>query len=196
MKSKLRQRLGNPFTYYPEWQLIGMGLATLLAGSLIGWWGDARYDGVLDLHFGTGVEIWQPLLDNVINICSLFVPLYVFGLFINRKTRLVDILSTVLVARIPYYGLPLINVSGFMYRSSGKLLASAMNGASIDGGTLIANIVFFALAIAAMVIFILWLFKGFQTATNSKKTGHRWVFAGCILLAEVISKLWITLLNY
>jgi len=188
------KRLGNPFAYYSEWQLIGMGLLALLAGSITGWLGDARYDGVLDLHVGSGVQIWRPFLDNLVNIGSLFAPLYIFGLAINRKTRLIDILSTVLVARIPYYGLPLLNVSGLVYQSSSKLVANSMNGSPIDGGTIAVNIVFAALAITAAALFILWLFRGFQTATNSKRTGHRWIFAGCILLAEVISKLGIAFL--
>lgn len=192
----MRQRISNPFAYYPAGQLVGIGLVALFIGSLTGWRGAARYDGVLDLHFGPTVGTWQPLLDNLVNIGSLFIPLAVFGFTINRKTRFIDILSTVLVARIPYYVLPLFNVSGFVYQSSNKLIASTQHGAPINGGVIITNIVFISLAISATVLFILWLFRGFQTATNSKKTGHRWIFAGCILLAEVISKLCIYNFKY
>ena len=192
----MRKQISNPFAYYPAWKLVGIGLIALLAGSLTGWYGAARYDGVLDLHFGPSVGTWQPLLDNLVNIGSLFMPLAVFGFTINRKTRFIDILSTVLMARIPYYVLPLFNVSGYVYRSSTKLIAGTQHGAPIDGDVIIANIVFISLAITATVLFILWLFSGFQTATNCKKTAHRWIFAGCILLAEVISKLCIYFFKY
>ena len=192
----MRRRLGNPFAYYPAGQLIGIGTVAFLVGSLIGWCGAARYDGVFDLYFGPGVAIWQPLLDNLINSCSLLVPLFIFGISINRKTRFVDILSAVLVARIPYYVLPLFNVSGFVYQSGDKLVANALNGSSIDGGTIVVTVVFLSFAIAATALFIIWLFRGFQIATNCKTTGQRWVFAGCILLAEIISKLCILFLSY
>lgn len=190
-----RSVLLNPFAYFTEKQLVSGGLLATVIGSLLGWWCNTRFDGVLDLHFVPQVTSWQPLLDNGINLLCLVLPLYVFGITINKKTRLIDLLSAALVARIPYYVLPLANIGGFMHRASMDLVANATTGASIGWVALATNIAFVSLAILATVVFAYWLFQGFRTATNSKKNLHKWIFGGCILVGEVISKLFIYFVN-
>ncbi|SFC30457.1 hypothetical protein SAMN05421747_10819 [Parapedobacter composti] len=100
-----------------------------------------------------------------------------------------------LVARIPFYVLPLANIGGYMHEAADRLVTSAMDGGPMGAGPIGATIAFFALAVSAMVIFIFWLFQGFKTATNSKKAVHKWIFGGCIVLSEVISKMMLVLIS-
>jgi len=190
-----RHILLNPFAHFAEIQLVAAGLLATAVGSFLGWQCNTRFDGVLDLHFVSQTTPWQPLLDNGINLLCLVIPLYLVGRSINSKTRLIDLVSTALVARIPYYVLPLTNTGGFMHLASMNLVENATKGAPIGLGAVAANIAFAALAIVATVVFIYWLFQGFQTATNSKKNLHKWIFGGCIVLSEVISKLLILSVN-
>ncbi|MBK1442391.1 hypothetical protein JHJ32_20500 [Parapedobacter sp. ISTM3] len=192
----MQQRaLVNPFAYYAEKRLVVVGLAATAIGSVLGWLFNARFDGVLDLHFVQQLRVWQPLLDNGINILSLTLPLYLFGLSINGKTRLIDVVAAVLVARIPFYVLPLANIGGYMYGAANQLVTGTMEGTPVGMGTIAANIAFFAAAVSAMAVFVFWLFQGFKTATNSKKAAHKWIFGACIVLSEVISKMMLVLVS-
>jgi|SRR5690606_10020637 hypothetical protein len=192
----MRRRIVDPFAYYTERQLIAAGGASILIGSLLAWWFGVRYDGVIDLHFGAQVRPWQPLFDNIVNVGSLFIPLAAFGLSVNNRMRLVDVFAAVLVARIPYAVLPLMNIDGLVHKSSVQLLAYARAGGSIGAGAIVLNMVLFAVTLAATVILVYWLFQGFKTATNSKKVWHKWAFGGCMLAGEVISKIMISTINY
>jgi len=117
-----RHILLNPFAHFAEIQLVAAGLLATAVGSFLGWQCNTRFDGVLDLHFVSQTTPWQPLLDNGINLLCLVIPLYLVGRSINSKTRLIDLVSTALVARIPYYVLPLTNTGGFMHLASMNLV--------------------------------------------------------------------------
>lgn len=187
------KQLLHPYEYWPENKLLIIGLAGAVAGSLVAVPFNARFDGALDLHFVERISIVQSFADSAVNVCSLFVPLYLYGWAINRKTRAVDILNAVLIARIAYYVLPLLNIQDVVLRSTSALVAHSLKGEPITVWDVAVNILFAVCAFAALAVMVVLLYKGFRTATNSKTLVHKILFATCIVTAEILSKI---LLSY
>jgi len=184
----------NPFERYSERTLLMVGVISIIVGSLIAFAFNGRYDGVVDLHFSKDVSLAQPFIDNAINVVCLLLPLLLLGKFINGKTRVIDILTAILISRIPYYVLPVFNANGFMQRFTDALTRSIGQESQAAmpqlGSTDTIIIVLFAVAsILALIWMVIMLFNGFKTATNVKTIGHKVLFAIALIVAEVLSKI-------
>ena len=99
--------LFNPFEQFSERPLILFGIATTIVLSLMGSYFNARFDGVIDLHFSTPTFFINTLTDNAVNVVVLSLVLFTLGKMRNNKTRFIDIFSASLIARVPYYFLPM-----------------------------------------------------------------------------------------
>lgn len=190
------KKLYNPFETVSENRLLILGIAFTIMGSLTGWLFNARYDGVLDMHLDKPVELWQPFTDNIINIFSLTTLLLIAGKIVNRKTRFIDILIATLIARAPFYILPLTNIGGKMEESSERLLEAATNV-----GKMLPEDLAYASVMGLVSIFILvWamalLYNGYRVATNLKKTSQILGYIGIVIAAEIISKIIISIIPY
>lgn len=197
----MKTLLLHPFEKVPETRLFIFGTALLLLGSYLGYVFNGRYDGVIDLHFTQNATLFQPLIDNLINTFCLFTALYVTGKAINKKTRMIDILNPVLVARAPFYLLAFSNfrnyisdiTKGIVQQIDPQKIPSDLN----IGFTQVLFLgIFTILAIAFLVWFVMLLYNGFKTATNCKTTAHKLYFALSLLAAEIISGIAISQLNY
>lgn len=190
------KNLLNPF-YLSEKKLLTLGVIALLIGLCIGFSLDTRFDGVIDLHFTENVQIFQLILDLLIAIIVTAIVLFLTGLFINKKTRIVDLLITVLIAKVPFYFLPIVNIGNKMFEISNKI-SNVINPNS-HLKLLPEEILFLTFSSLLSVLAIIWsiilLFNGFKTATNSKEIKHSIVFITGIVLSEIISKIIIYTLN-
>ena len=101
--------LTNPFERILEKKLLVFGVFTLIIGTAIGYFFKGRYDGVLDVHFVDEIQLYDPFLDIVISVLCVTLPLFALGSFINKKTRFIDVLIATLIAKVPFYFLPLLN---------------------------------------------------------------------------------------
>ncbi len=181
--------LFKPFTRFSANSLLLVGIVVTLIGSYVGYLGGARFDGVLDIHFGESVLLQSPFLENIINVLMLSIFLFIGGKVINEKTRLIDIVVTSLVARIPYYLIPLLNVKSMISKATDQVLQAAENQ-TLDGIpnlSLVLLTVFSVVVILFAVWYVVLLFNGFKTASNAKGAKHVVFFAVSILLAEITS---------
>ncbi|MBC9796236.1 hypothetical protein [Sinomicrobium weinanense] len=187
----------NPFVRYSEKKLLFTGLFATIIGSVLAAHFYTRYDGVLDAHTVSELKYYMPFLDNVINVFCLSLVLYGIGKYINRKTRGVDILTVVLISRIPLYIFPLFQIGGYLDEITKKLLPAAGNAfeLNITGIEMIFLLVFALVYFAALALFIVLLRYGFAVASNVKSVKHWVLFAFGILVAEILSKLIFLTLN-
>ncbi|WP_375559993.1 hypothetical protein ACE193_20085 [Bernardetia sp. OM2101] len=189
MLQKLTTLLFNPFKKYSETILLAFGIAFTILGTLLGFYFNARFDGVLDMHFVKKAFLETVALDNLINIACLFVFLFGVAKFTNTKTRFIDILNTILISRIAVYLLV------FIPTPSEELIQNLMRGninqvSSLDIFLLATGSI---LALIGIVWHITLLYNGFKTASNAKKILPVVLFAVSIFFAEILSK---TLISY
>lgn len=185
----MKKLLFNPFEKYDGRALLAIGLVATLIGSMLGFAFNARFDGVIDLHFSYDVTFAQPFTDNVFNIAILFFTLHLLGITINKKTRPADILGTIMLARLPFYLCTLSNINGFIARATESVMGLNMNNVQLDPADLAVLVISGLASIALLVWYIALLYNGFKTATNLKTTNQKVLFAITIIVAEILSKL-------
>ncbi|WP_020213584.1 hypothetical protein [Flavobacterium rivuli] len=186
----------NPFEKFTEIQLFILGVALTVGGSLLSYLLKCRVDGVLHIGAGINVTIAQSFIDSGIATFSLFIVFYVLGLVINKKTRLIDILNTVLIGRSPMYLLTLGNVNGLI-NTMDKGAASANTVATNFSPVEYAGLLFFSLfAICFLVWIVALLYNGFKTATNLKSTTHKIAFGVSIFFAGIVAEIIVYSINY
>lgn len=182
----MKKILFNPFEKYDARALLFIGLLGVALGSLLAYLFGAHYNGAVDMHAGSGTTFVLAFTENVFAIAFLFAGLYIYSYIINKKTRPIDILSTVLIARIPLY---VTTVAGLL--NTDKLdTAMREKGPNAVAGMLpeLMPILLISLLLIPLVIwFFALLYNGVKTASNLKTTQHKIMFAITLLIIEIIS---------
>lgn len=186
----------NPFVKYSEKSIFLFSFLFSILGVVFAYYNNIRFDGLVDVHQFEKVSFRKVTQENTINIAVMTVFLFVFGTTLNRKTRFIDILNTVLVFRIPFYFIAMLIKIPFM-ENFGKNVAK--NSSTIENLKInpleLAAVLFIAMSFLVLLGYAIWLlFIGFKTATNCKKTIYYVVFGILIILAEVLTKTFISLI--
>ena len=182
--------LFKPFEKYSEKTLLLAGVFFTLLGSFFAYVFNIRFDGVIDVHIVPNSLPYQALLDNLVNIFCLVLFLYISSKYINKKTRLIDIINTALVARAPFYLMPFFNINGVIQKASDDVIQFANPEliSQISSSNLCILIVFGIIAILFLVWYISLLFNGIKVASNAKGKTPIILFIISLLLAEILSK--------
>jgi hypothetical protein len=193
----MKSLLFKPFERYSELTLLIIGTLFTLLGSYFAFIFDMRYDGVIDLHVSVSNTLLQPLIDNFINIFCLVLFLFSAAFIFNKKTRLVDIIATSLVARIPFYVLPLFNFNGQIGDAGNQLLQLVQDNLvdQISISMMLPLLIFGIFTILALIWYIYLLFSGYKTASNAKGNLPVILFIVSIIMAEMASKILIYKFN-
>lgn len=184
----------NPFGIYSEKQLLVAGILITLAGSLLGAALNISFDGVLDIHQNE-TDFVTSLKENSINVASMFTVLFITGKLINGKTRAVDILNTSTVARFSMYIGGVITAMPLLTRIGCEIIKHQDDLQHLNINPLDLALLF-AISMLLLTItayYIVLLVNGFKTSTNAKKWQHFVAFAVALIIAEIISKLLISL---
>ena len=186
----MKTLLFNPFEKYSEKTLIIFGLIFSALGCLLAFCFNARFDGAIDMHFVETVSLYEIVTDQIINIFCLSLLLFITARYINRKARLIDILCTVTIARIPFYLLTFSNINNYFYKISMRMVENVQPASMRDPDILDLSIilVFGMFTILFLVWFFVLLWNGFKVSCNAKGTKHALLFTADIILAEVLSK--------
>ena len=196
----MKKVLFNPFEQFSERPLILFGISVTILLSMTGAFFNARFDGVIDLHFSTPTFFINTLTDNAINIVILSLALFTLGKYRNNKTRFVDVFTASLIARIPYYILPFFNWNNTVLIESEKLLKQFMTvqpgvAPQFESTQMLVLVLFAGFSILFLAWFIYLLYQGYKVATNAKGGIEIILFGVTILIAEVFSKIIFYLIN-
>lgn len=192
--------LYNPFEKYSEKTLFVAGFWLLFLFSILAHYLKIRFDGIMDMHIVGNVLWHEPLIDNLLNAFTLFVLFFVFGKMINSKTRAIDILNTSLISRIPIYLISLTNIGGVAGRATQNILDkidfnNLQNVPQFEISDLAVIVIFSLFSLALLVWMIALFWNGFRVATNTKGVRNVVVFVVLFVLAEVVSKVLISIFN-
>jgi uncharacterized membrane protein len=180
----------NPFEKYNEKQLLISGIGITILGSILGFVFNARFDGVIDLHFVQNTSFFTIVSEIIIDVLCLTILLFILGKYINKKTRFIDILSPVLIARLPFYLLTIFNSHDFLFKKSENLIKNLQSGQidNPDSNDLFIICLFGLISIGFLIWFVIILYNGFKVATNTKGIKNNIFFAISIIIAEILSK--------
>lgn len=186
--------LFNPFGIYSEKQLLVSGILITLAGSFVGSLFNVTFDGVLDVH-QYETDFLTSLKENSINVACIFIVLFILGKLINRKTRAIDIFNTAMVSRFPQYISAMITALPVLKKVEDEIISHQgdLQHLNFQPMDLMLLFVISMILLAITAYYITLLVNGFRTAVNAKKWQHFVGFAIALIIAEIISKLLISL---
>ncbi len=188
----MKQILFKPFEKYSEINLVTAGVILLIAGSFLGSYSGGRFDGIIDFHGHTSTFV-QTLSDNVVNTATMTFLLFIAGKIINKRTRLIDLLTTALIARIPVYILPVLSNNSMMEAIESKINPANPAGMNFSAMEMVLLLFITTIVICIIIWFVMLAYNGFKTAVNAKTIQHKVYFAIALIVAEIISKIVTTL---
>tara|TARA_B110001450_G_scaffold89293_1_gene84897 strand:+ start:940 stop:1521 length:582 start_codon:yes stop_codon:yes gene_type:complete len=193
----MKNLLLNPFEKYSEQKLLATGILALLIGASVTYMLKCKFIGVLKVTFIDDASIEQSVFDSIIIAGCLTLLLLLAGKYIYSKTRLIDIIVTVLIGYIPFYLLTLFNIKDTIKITTEKLIKHATpelaNQLPMDD--LIIIIIFGFTSIFIIIWFIILLYNGFKTATNAKGNKPKIIFGIAMVLADITSRILIASLS-
>lgn len=187
----LKKYVIRPFETIQEKTLLVIGILFILISSPFAFLTNSRFDGVIDMHTGSNVLWYQPLIDNIVNTICLTVLLYLLSLLLPTKARIIDILNVALISRIPLYFTLFTNIGGINQETGEYLLANISDPTALANLPILNLIILGLGAILSLIALVLMgvlIYQGYKTATNSKKLSHNILLVPAVLIAEVISK--------
>lgn len=179
----------NPLSKFSEKALLISGILFLVVGSFIGYYFGVTYDGIFDVHISP-VTFTESLTENVINVVILSLLLFIAGIIINSKTRIIDILNVALISRFPIYLAGLFANNQRISEISEQLIDSVHQEtpASVSSSDMMILMLFSAVLILFLAHELTLMVFGFKTAVNARKWQHWLLFAFALIAAEMISK--------
>lgn len=173
------QTLFNPFTKYSEKKLLIGGILSILLLIISCYVTNTRMDSLL--HFTTSKNIGTtPIIISVISSLTFAILLlFILGRLFNKKTRLIDIVNTILISQLPVF-LTIISTKLVDIEKISKQLRnpqSRLGNIKINITDLIMISSFGIINILILIYSITLLYNGFRTATNIKKWQQIVIFA-------------------
>ncbi len=183
---KLLQLLKNPFALVEDKKLFLVGISTFIVGIFLAYYFQLQQQ-ILRLNISETPNLKQVIIWHVIIVASLTIVYLILGKIINKKTRFIDILNTVLIALIPIYITFFQNFNNFLTEETSKMLNALKDGSIYSQSP---PILFIFVGLAGLVFFIYYiylLFIGFKTATNSKKIWHYTLFFVLLIITDILT---------
>lgn len=184
----------NPFEKYSDTKLLLLGIVFNVIGVLLFFQFKVTNIGFLKLDYVPEISISKVFIQALSILTSMAFVLFSFGKLINSKTRCIDILNTVLIAKIPFYLVAFFNINNAVYSANQKLksmlFSQKLNDATMLELPLVLFFSFFAIIV--LIWSIILLYNGFKTATNLKETKHKVFFGMAIIIADILSRILIS----
>lgn len=185
--------LFNPFGRIAGLKSLLLGLMIMLITSVIAYFSNARFDGVIDMHGGPDVAYYYYLIDGLIAWLSMLVIFYPLSLFVTKfKSRFIDVAGTLILARFPM----IIDALILFYLKNSevnKFLESLVLKTNIVYNIQIMDWMFFVGSMLLMIMTTVWFvalcYNSYKVNTNLKGVKAVWIFVVGILLAEILSKI-------
>ena len=189
MKNKnVLRYIYNPFEKIAGWQALILGLIIVVLSGFIGKQANLMFDGAIDAHFGKEVTYYQTFMMLFIDIACVGAVMYLAGLLVTRNFRFIDLLGTMTLARAPYL---LLSLTGLFVTipETAELLANPALIFSNPG-----FLIFIALSFPAIIWVIALMYNAWKVSTGAKGSKMIIAFIAGLFVAEVISKILISIL--
>jgi hypothetical protein len=189
----VKEWLFDPFTYIAGARSLLLGLAAVLVASLVGFFGNTHFDGVVDVHTGHSASAGVFLLEGIIDWLSLASVLFIAGTVSSRTAfRAIDLFGTQALARWP----TVVTASAALAPPYQRLVAAIGEILMRSGSSSrppVTDLVVFALALLfmllAQVFMVALMYRAYSLCCNLKGLTAALTFTIGLLVAELISKL-------
>lgn len=188
----LKNYVIKPFENVQEKTLLLIGLSAGVVNCYLSTLTYSRSIAILkQVTINKNPSLLQTLGDYVITSLIMAIALFLLGRVINKRTRFIDIINTVLIARIGLDISVVFDINGYMSSIVNQLLKNPQNPELLlqsDPWAMIYLIIVSLVSILMLVLFGYYIYQGFKTATHLKKTSMIIVFVITILAVDTLTR--------
>jgi hypothetical protein len=168
----------NPFEKFDEKILLLVGIFTIIVSIAIGYWTETTYTSIYKIDNVKDISLQTTAIITTASFASAIIILFILGKILNNRTRLIDIVNTVLLSQLVLAVLQPINKIPFIENSQKTMISYSKNPTEstpiLDISIMMALAMF---SILVLIYSIVIYYNGFKTATNIKKWQHIVLFA-------------------
>jgi hypothetical protein len=179
----------NPFEKFDEKSVLAIGIAFFILNFFGCYYAGMINDSIFHLSILEKNEtIWDVVKINSLSYIFAVIILSVLAKFINTKTRIIDVINTVLISQVPLIiTLPMMALP-FFKEANLNIAKSAGNFSKIEMTDLIIVAIGGCITLPFLVYSFVLYFNGFKTATNIKQWQHIVIFVVVSLIMTIISQ--------
>ena len=190
------KKIINPLLYFSDKQLLLAAILMTVFGTATSIFFNAKFDGCLDMHFAENITLLEAIKNLSIAIAILTTALFITGRALNQRTRFLDILLVVMIARCPLYIMSLLNINNYIFTKTEHLqeiMTQPTSNFFKIQNFILSEIPFLLLSTIAsvmgLILMITSLYNGYKTATNLKTSQQVYIFGVAVFVAEIVSKI-------
>lgn len=184
----------NPFSKISSKTLMLVGVVTFLLGCFISWHFKMIYDGILDVHTYPKITYLRAFASNAVNVIVLCASLFILSKIINPSAKMIDILNTSFLYRLPIYLIAALSNIPILKEVQEKVIEniSSLPNLQLSTTELVTTVLFSFISLLLLAYSIVIIVSGFKQAALPKKWQHFLSLGVAIVVAEIVSKIFIS----
>lgn len=180
----------NPFSKLNEKIILSIGILFFVINIIICYFGNIVNDAVFHYSSLRNPEWGNIIKTNFLSSAILILVLFTLGKIINKRTRIIDIVNSVLFSQIPLILIIPINKLPFIENTLNAVSKIEPNKTQTLPITDLLLLTVYGFAIMLLLIYsFTLLYNGFKTATNIKKWQHIVIFCFITFLTIAASQI-------
>jgi hypothetical protein len=188
----MTSRFINPFTYVAGINSLLIGLIIMLLTTVVSYYGNIQFNGVIDMHFINGSPVFLTLImQQVVVITVLTVVFTVLGWLTSKSNiRIIDIAGTLLLSRAVLLPMALLMLLIPKAEISDYLSTLASNPETVHQIALRLKLMLaflFLIMVPGIIWMIALMYNAYRVSCNVKGSTATVSFIAGILLAELLS---------
>ena len=159
----------NPFEKFDEKKLLVVGILSLFTTIAVCKWTGAYFVSIYRIDHIENITFQSAVIKTFISYLSMIAVLFILGKILYKRTRIIDIINTVLISQIPLIIILPFEKIEYTKKVTERVIAYQNHP---SGMFPIFDFIFMLLtiliAVGAMIYSIVIFYNGFKTATNIK----------------------------
>ncbi|PIF44842.1 hypothetical protein CLU96_1838 [Chryseobacterium sp. 52] len=180
----------NPFERFDDKLLLFVSAFTVMLAIGMGYWTDSCFSSIYKISNVEKTSLQSIAVPTLISFGSAIAILFILGRILNNKTRLIDIVNTVLISQLFLIILLATDKISFIKEAQEKMISYQKN--PIESAPVLDLTVVLGMASFTLIILIYSItvyYNGFKTATNIKKWQHIVLFAAVSLIMTLVCQI-------
>lgn len=180
----------NPFLKFDEKKLLVAGILFFILNIFGSYYAESVNDSIF--HYSVlneNQEILDVITINTLSYLLATVVIFILGKIFNRKTRLIDILNTILISQIPLMIMISVNGLPFYKKALGNLSENLAIPEKINVGEMALLTFGGFISLILLIYSIVLYYNGFKTSTNIKNWQHIVLFSVVSFLITIVSQI-------
>ena len=180
----------NPFEKFDEKHLFLTGIFTIIAAITIGYWTETSFSSIYKISNLDHASFQTVALSTLASFIFAVIILFILGKILNNKTRIIDIVNTVLISQLVLVVLQCTEKISFINEAKERMIIYSQH--PTDSIPLLDTSIMMGMACFSLILLtysIVLFYNGFKTATNIKKWQHIVLFAVVSLASTLVCQI-------